>query len=458
MPWVVEKTKEIAFKDKAFTINVTNTGFNLLFEIYEHFFGRIFFGVNYWPAVKEAIKNLLVEIKKGSKAYQEVIVTGQKNVKLVLTYDKRKSGRIIISRMKSDSAGLTWILDRDSASRGSQYRRIRIPVEKRELRRFLTAMDRLYKMIEKGEIIKPKSEGFDLYYANEMARHDRSMLAFKESLDDNDFTFFLRLDENPKKSDKPYKIARAQVAKEAKQAGISFLPERRWDDGFITLAGENIAVDWEIRRDWVGNYCNIPIRFTQRKTCELCGGKVLHDGKRFVCKKCQNEKNVYYHAVEYPPPNPWDLKNPLSPDFDSLQKLTAFMEKKRLHQKKPYFIYKTLGQFGRKMKKKEIMLSIQCTRVSPQWPKRKPKTKKPLPEAFLAVAWHEDFKEAGTVTRTTGSGAGELGDYWDSNNYGIFKFNKKGVELFKKILKKQYSGGTIEDRNGNTIPRKRQWV
>lgn len=423
MPWVVEKAKEIAFKEKGFTINVTNTGSNLLFEIYEHFSGRIFFGVNYWSAVKEAIKNLLVEVKRRSKASEEVIVTGQKNVKLVLTYDKRKSGRMIISRMKSDSTGLTWILDRDSPNRGSQYRRIRIPNEKAGLRRLVAALDKFHKMIENGEVRRPTG----IYFPGEMAKHDRSMLTFKEYLDDREFHFFIRLDENRKNSNEASKVARAKVAEEAKKSGINFLPERRYDDGFIRYLNENICVDWEMRRDWVENYNNIPIRFVQRKSC--------------------------YHAVEYPPPEPGELE-PLTPDFDSIKQLKNSMKKKKFHHENPYFIFRTLGQFARKMKKSEIMLSIQCTQTSPQWPK----TRKAPTGAYFVAAWHEDFEEAGTVTRTTESGPGELGKYWDSNNYGIFEFNKKGVELFKRILKQQYAGGTIMDRNGNTIPRKRQWI
>jgi len=428
MPWAVEKTREVSFTNQAFTINVTNTGFNLLFEIYEHFFGRIFFAVDYWPAVKEAINNVVVGTAKGSTASEEVVITGGKNVKLVLTYDNRKFDKIIISRMKSDNVGLTWLLDKDSGRMGSQYRRIRIPIEAGKLHRFFTIMDQLYKMIDKGQIAKPKTEGYDLFYADEMARHDRSMLTFKEFLDDNDFTFFLRLDENIKKSDKPYRMRRAQVAKEAREAGISFLPEKRGDDGFVAVGGENIVIDWEIRRDWVMNYSNIPVRF--------------------------DDRNATYHAVEYPPPNPGEPKKPLSPDFDVLQELIAFMNRNRLRHEKPYFIYKTLGQFGRKMTKTEIMLSIQCTNLSPQWPE----TKKTSSGAFFVAAWHEDFKEAGTVTRTTGVGGGELGDYWDCDNYGIFEFSRNGVELFKKTLKRQYSSGTAEDRNGNTIPLNRRWI
>jgi len=452
MPWSVEKIQQIAFKNQSFTIKVTNTQHNLLFEIYEDLFGRIFFGVSYWPAVKEAIHNVLTGVTKGSPVTQEVMVRGGKNVKLVLYYDKKKSDKIIISRMKSDSAGLTWLLDKDSGRTGTQYRRIRVSPEKGNLVKFFGIMDRLYKMIDNGEIKRP-TEGHDLYYADEMARHDRSMLAFKEFLDDDDFTFFLRLDENIKKSDRPYKIARALVAKEAKEAGVSFFPEKRGDDGFIVFSGENIVVDWESRRDWLVNHGNIPIRFIQRKTCKSCGGQVLYDGKHFVCKQCQSNRNVYYHAVEHPPPNPGEPKEPLSPDFDALSKLIAFMDKKRLYHKEPYFIYKTLGQFGRKMPKPEIMLSLQCTRVSPQWHD----TRKPPPGAFFAAAWHEDFEKAGIVMRTTGSGAGERGDYWHTDNYRIFEFNTTGVALFKKTLKKQYAGGVTKDRNGNTIPRDRQW-
>jgi len=425
MPWTVEKTKEVAFKNQAFTINVTNTGSNLLFEIYEHFFGRIFFAVDYWPALKEAIKNILIEVKKRPIASQEVNITKSgKDVKLVLTYDRRKS-IIVISRMKSDSAGLTWLLDKDTGGMGSQYRRIRIAVEKPGLRKLIATMDKLYEMIEKGHIRRPETGG--LYYPEEMAKHDRSMLAFKKYLDDDEFYFFIRLDENRKKSNRPFKIARAKVAKEAKKAGIDFLPEKKWDDGFIRYLDENICVDWEMRRDWVENYNNIPIKFVQRKKS--------------------------YHAVGYPPPDPGDLK-PLTPDFDSITQLKNFMKKKNLCHEKPYFIYRTLGQFARKMKKSEIMLSIQCTQTSPQWPK----IKKAPEGAYFVAAWHEDFKEAGTVTRTTGVRMGELGDYWDCANYGIFEFNKSGVELFKKTLKKQYAGGVTEDRNGNTIPRNRRWT
>jgi hypothetical protein len=130
------------------------------------------------------------------------------------------------------------------------------------------------------------------------------------------------------------------------------------------------------------------------------------------------------------------------------------MKNKKLCHEKPYFIFRTLGQFARKIKKSEIMLSIQCTQTSPQWPE----TNKMPPGAYFVAAWHEDFKEAGTVTRTTEAGTGELGDFWDCDNYGIFKFNQSGVELFKKILKKQYSKGTTEDRNGNAIPRNREWI
>jgi len=426
MPWTAEKTKEIIFKNQAFTINVTNTGSNLLFEIFEHFFGRIFFGVDYWPALKEAIKNIPAGIKTGSLESQEVAVTKSgKKVKLVLTYDKRKSDKILISRMKSDSAGLTWLLDKDSARHGSMYRRIRIPIEKARLRKLIATIDKLYEIIEKDEIRRPEIGG--LYYPEEMAKHDRSMLAFKEYLDDHEFHFFIRLDENRKNSDRPFKIARAKIAKKARKVGINFLPERRWDDGFIRYLDENICIDWEMRRDWVENYNNVPIRFVQRKKC--------------------------YHAVEYPPPEPGKLE-PLTPDFDSITQLRDSMKKKKMSHEKPYFIYQTLGQFTRKMKKPEIMLSIQCTQTSPQWPK----TKKAPSGAYFVAAWHEDFRRAGTVTRTTEAGAGELGGYWDCDNYGTFTFNKNGVESFKKTLKKQYAGGVTEDRNGNTIPRNRQWV
>ena len=428
MPWAVRETKEINLKGQGYTINVTNTGFNLLFEIYEHFFGRIFFSVDYWPDIKKAIRKTCTDALKGCSTREEVIITAGKNKKLVVRFKKRKLNNMLISRMASDNRGLTWIVERDKGKMGQQYRRIRIPINKADVHRILSAIDKFYEMIEKGDIQRPKSEGFDLYYANEMAKHDRSMLAFKEYLDDHEFTFFIRLDENIKNSEKAYKIARGRVAQEAAKAGISFLPEKRGDDGFIRLNNENIVVDWEIRRDWVGNYNNIPIRY--------------------------DDRNNAYHAVEYPPPNPGTLKKPLSPDFDSLKKIKDFMEKRKLHNEKPYFIYQTLGQFDRKMKKPEIMLSIQCAQASPQWPK----TTNPPAGAFFVVAWHQDFRIAGTVTRTTDTGAGERGDYWDCDNYAIFEFNKEGVEKFKKIIKKQYSGGLENDRNGNSIPRNREWT
>jgi hypothetical protein len=424
--WKVEKSREIALGNRGYSVNVTNTGFNLLFEIYEHLFGRIFFSVDYWPDVKKTVEKAQANALKGRSTREEVIITSKGDKKLRITYRKGKHNFLLISRMMSDNKGLTWIVDKDK--KDSRYRRIRVSIKKTCMRKIVRTIDEFFGMIEKGEIQKPRSEGFDLYYANEMAKHDRTMLSFKKYLDGDDFAFFLRLDENVAKSDRPYKIARAAVAREAKEAEMNFLPEKRGDDGFVTFTGIDIVVDWELRRDWAANYNNIPIRFAQR--------------------------NTYYHAVAYPPPNPGESSESLSPSFVSLPKLIAFMKKKKLRYKNPYFIYRTLGQFERKMKKPQITLSIQCNQASPRWPK----TKIPSKGAFFVAAWHQDFTEAGTVTRTTQSGAGELGGYWECDNFGIFQFNRYGVELFKKILKKQYSKGVLKDRNGNVIPRNRRWI
>jgi len=424
--WKVEKKREIVLGNRGYSVNVTNTGFNLLFEIYEYLFGRIFFSVDCWPDVKKALEKVHACALKGRSIREEVIITSRGDKKLRITCRRGKHNLLLISRMTSDNKGLTWIVDKDK--KDSRYRRIRISLKKTCVKKIVRIIDEFFELIRKGKIQKPRSEGFNLYYANEMAKHDRTMLSFKEYLDDDDFTFFLRLDENVKKLNRPYKTARAAVARGAKEAGMNFLPEKRGDDGFIAFMGIDVVVDWELRRDWAANCNNIPIRFVQR--------------------------NAYYHAVVYPPPNPGESSESLSPNFVSLPKLIAFIKKKKIRYKSPYFIYRTLGQFERKMKKSQITLSIQCNQASPQWPK----TKIPSNAAFFVAAWHQDFTEAGTVTRTTQSGAGELGGYWECENFGIFQFNRYGVELFKKILKKQYRKGVTKDRNGNVIPRNRRWI
>ena len=180
-------------------------------------------------------------------------------------------------------------MDKETNSQGSQYRRIKLPVEKDNIDKFLGIIDEFYMMIQEGKILTPEpGKEYGLYYADEMARHDRSMLYFRQLLDDSKFSFLLRLDENLKGDDRPFKIERGRVAQDAKKAGIQFLPEKRGDDGFIAFGSENIVVDWEIRRDWVMNHNNIPIRYIQRKKCPKCGGRVVEkvvDNKpRFVCR------------------------------------------------------------------------------------------------------------------------------------------------------------------------------
>jgi hypothetical protein len=423
LPWKIEASSNYSFDNVAFTVNLSNTGFNLLFEVIENLSGRIFFGVNYWPLLKQEIEKIMSADQK--KLNVDVIVSGQKTKKLNFTLDK-KALKLNLSRMQSDNAGLTWIREKDSSRQGFGYRQIHLPNDPKAIIGFIKIIDDLYQKTING-VVKAPMEGHDLFYSEEMARHDRSMLSFKQFFDEDPTpTFFLRLDENLKLSDTNFRIERGKVAAEARKAGISFLRETRGDDGFLTFGGENIVVDWEIRRDWVMNINNIPIKFEDRKK--------------------------QYFAVGYPAPNPGPNKNPMSPFFNSLSSLNTYISKKGLHDKAPYFIYRTLGQFGRKMAKPEIMLSIQCSYNAPQWP-----IQSKAGASYFVAAWHEDFLEAGKVSRTTSSGAGEFGTYWDAENFGIFEFTKNGVELFKNCLAKQYANGLINDRNGNTIPKERKW-
>ena len=317
-----------------------------------------------------------------------------------------------------------WIPEKDLKT--GQYRRIRIPRKRKSGNKICRIIDQIYMKIEQGIIPQPMSGG-EIYYPGEMVKHDRSMMAFKTFLDDNKIHFFIRLDENKGNSKQKVKIERASVAKEARKRGIDFLPETRGADGFIRYGTNNFVVDWELRRDWVTNINNIPIRYEQRK-------------------------KIYY-GVAYPPPNPGEPRKKLSPNYQDLADVKDFIINEKLSHPTPYFIYRTLGQFSRKINKPQIVLSIQCNQASPQWPN----TPKITKEGLFTVAWHEDFQFASKVTRTTQSGVGEHGGYSECQDFGIFSFDHKGISLFKTILNRQIKSGMIKDKNGNYIPKNRKW-
>lgn len=204
------------------------------------------------------------------------------------------------------------------------------------------------------------------------------------------------------------------------------MEDKRYDDGFIKFDEYELSYDWEIRRDWYGNFNNIAIRYVDR--------------------------NKTYHAVDFPPPKPGKINAISSKEFKDVNDLIKFLKPNKKKMNAPYFIYSTLGQFARKIEKTRIVLSLQCSQMSPLWPELGSKL------GFFAAAWHIDFSHAGTVRRTTQNSAGERGDYYECENFGLFQFNMSGVARFRECLNNQFKTGTIEDPRGNIVPKKRLWV
>lgn len=431
MAWKTEKTDNVEIGKKSYKINLTNTGFNLLFEIYELLASRIYFSINYWPEIRSAIAQASIAVYK-NKTFNPIPVSvrGDQKKRIVIA---RKNGEIILASMESDNRGLTWIHDRDNNKHNNNIMKVKIQSSAREhliaIKKFFGILDKFYKKIELGEVEKPMQGGHGLFYPLEMIKHDRSMIAFKQLFDDSNFTLQIRLDENKSNIDDKVKIARAQAAKEAKQNKIPFLPEKRGDDGMIqNKTFEDIVYDWEIRRDWYCLVNNIPIYNDSKKTHK-------------------------FYVVNNPLPSSISELIQSKKGFDTVQLAVQFVKKTGLKSNRPSFIFTTFGQFGRKIEKPEISLSIQCTQTAPQWPKIND-----YGNSYFAVAWHEDFKNPKTVVRTTENKQGEMGTMFETSNFMVYPFNEEGVRRFKLSLDNQFKSGTTHDKNGNSIPKIRKWI
>ena len=427
MRWEVVRNLNVEIGKSEYLINLADTKFNLVYEIHQPLFGRIFFGIKYWPEISKAFQYILESANDEKKSTQiDVFLSQDKRKKLTLTYE---NNNIKLARKQADVNGSTWLIEHDSNRSGGLQRSISIfAASKKEfsqLESFVNKINQLQEEIQDGKVKQPEFGGYGLFYPDEMVKSDRSMLSFKELLDDESFECFVRLDENKNNSEKSARIARAKVAKEAKEKGITFLEDKRYDDGFISFDDHELSFDWEIRRDWYGNFNNIAIRYVDKR-------------------------NAYF-AVDYPPPAPGNDKEALSKEYQDMDDLIDFLKKNKFRKDKPYFIYNTLGQFPRKIDKKRIVLSLQCSQMSPLWPKRDTQL------GYFVAAWHIDFSNAGTVRRTTQNHAGEMGEFYDCNNFGIFPFNHSGVSRFKENVVKQFKSGVVEDAHSNLVPKKRAW-
>lgn len=459
MPWKEVKTASVEIKGKQYTIKLTTTGQNLLIEIYEMLDGRIFFGYRY---AYELIKNLM-ELNKeilGGRKPKKRSVDFTKDKKIELrAVESHGQNFIEVSRKKSETGGLTWINEKDY--RTGMLRLIRLPASK-ELVNLINTVEEYVKMIEEDKIKDPAKTTslYGVYFPGWMATHDRSIIAFKMWYDSDETECFIRLDENIKKKDDPVKIERAEVANDAKEMGITFLPEKRGDDGWISVDEDTIDdldedlivhYDWEHRRDWVLNYNNIPIYMEEYR---------------------RDKKLKFYVALAYPPRERTNHNYYDNTKSNKISDVIKKIEKYGLSHPKPYFIYDTLGQFGRKIEKSHEALTIQCTQISPVWykdnikiveracyPENKgekvPKIKQTI--SYFVVAWHHDFDIAITTIRKTGVGPAEIGDYWTTSKFGVFPFTQEGVKSFRDSIIKQFKTGVVEDRNKNLIPRKRSW-
>lgn len=427
MNWDIIKNLNLEIGQNEYQVNLANTKFNLLYEIQQTLFGHVFFGINYWPEIARAFQEILQSSKESNGLLEkDVFIDPGRKTKLTLTYKKNS---IRLARKISDANRSTWMVQQDSNRRGGLPRVISFSIasskEFSQLQSLVNSINQIHEEIQSGKIKQPEFGGYGLFYPNEMEKSDRSLISFKKLLDDELFTCFIRLDENKNNSEMSARIARATVAREAKENGIQFLDDKRYDDGFISFDGIELSFDWEIRRDWYGNLNNIAIRYVDKK-------------------------NVYF-AVDYPPPAPGSDQGALSKEFENVIDVIDFLQNSGLKENKPYFIYKTLGQFERKIQKDRIVLTLQCSQAAPLWPILETQL------GYFVAAWHIDFRTAGTVKRTTQNHVGEMGVFYDCNNFGIFPFNQSGVLHFKENIREQFRSGTIEDSRGNLVPRKREW-
>jgi len=466
MAWDEIKFENIKNKEEIYKLSLLDTNFNLLFQIYwfenedaydnERVGYRVFFGVNYWPPIRQVLTLI-------SPTDNESYITwGNKRIKIELIQNT-----IFFSRQASDRSGANWRTEvDDTRRRDGTERSIQFP--RKLIKQIILIFDSL---METSIYFRVRTSDWDPFYPDQMINHDQSMIALKIFLEkDKDFQMFTKAGIDPGEKEKcinkikyfeddlkkpfekreykkidPYHQAMiTQWKTKLKRAEFSELVNReqidrvyfdnRGDDGYIELTLSNekykINFDWEIRNDWVKNYLNVPIYFNRRN---------------YVKEKPS------YCAIEniaYAPTIPEKAyKETIEEVEDLISNLGGGSEL--------YFIYNSMGQFERKINKQAIMLSIQCSRIAPFWPKLEN-----IPEGgYFIVAWHEDFGEPTKVIRTAGtSGQKEKNaGICETKNFGLFKFSEEGIKRFGKILKNQYNSGIITDSNGNIIPRDRKW-
>jgi len=91
------------------------------------------------------------------------------------------------------------------------------------------------------------------------------------------------------------------------------------------------------------------------------------------------------------------------------------------------FPFSDFGQFERKIKKPEILLSIQCSKD----------------EKCFCIAWHEDFKKEKLqrIGSITGSGDKEYSGKRFTTNFKEFKYDE--MDIFYEVLLKAFTSNTF---------------
>ncbi len=468
MSWTEIRSEKLPYQNELYKLSILDTGKNLLFQIYwfenegdydEEVKGRrVFFGVNYWPCIKNILGNLNKENSNDFIEYSNKRIFIELNNEI-----------FFISRKKSQKSGSIWQIEMDNIGRRGGTER-RVPIPKKIINKIIEILEKFFEYIDDCNNFTVKSSDFDPYFPNQMVNHDQSMIAFKLLLEnDVDFKMFVKTDckkynskeiqnkidyytqdmEKPfyqreYKKITPYhcaliknleiKLNRTKFSEEVESANLKgIILEDRGDDGYIKLKIDekefNINFDWEYRNDWKKNYLNVPIYFDRRRAVA---------GQPFY-----KPVNNIVLAPNIP-------TNSFQEEIVQVEKIIENLG----GALKPYFIYSTMGQFGRKVRKPQIMLSIQCTNIAPLWPQMKN-----IPQGgYFIVSWHADFINIERGTRTAESGFERDADWFTSENFGIFEFNKEGINKFGNKLKEQYMKGIIIDKNGNTIPKFRKWM
>ncbi len=466
MAWDEIKFENLSHSGGIYKLSLFDTGFNLLFQIYwfekaedydnEAEGYRVFFGINYWPAIREILLTITPANKEG------FVPWGNKRIKIELLRNT-----IILSRQASDKSGGEWNTEEDDTKRRGGTEKS-LTFTKKLINNIVEIFDRL---LEASIYLGVRTSDWDAFYPDQMVNHDQSMIALKIFLEnDEDYQMFVKAGVDPEGKERiinkikfyeedvkkpfedreykkidPYhramitqwnsKLKRSEFSEMVVEHGIAgIVYDTRGDDGYIQLTlGEEvykINFDWEIRNDWIEIHKNVPIYFNRRNYVK---------------------ENPAYCAIG---------NIVLAPTIPEKAYKSTVKEVEKLINdvgggSAPYFLYDEMGQFQRKIDKQSIMLSIQCSKIAPFWPDMDKIPK----NGYLITAWHEDFGELEKVIRTAGTkGRKEKSaGIFKTTDYGLFEFNEAGIKHFGDIIKKQYKTGTITDYNGNTIPKVRKW-